>query len=289
MKTLCFGSLNIDHVYRVRRIVREGETIGTLGYARHLGGKGLNQSVALARAGLSVCHAGLIGADGAMLRDWLNENGVDTRFVREADERTGHALIQVDEAGRNCILLYGGANQCVARDWIDEVLGHFGAGDLILLQNEISGLPDLLSAARRRGMRIALNPSPISDALPEAPLSFVDVFILNEIEGEELTRQKDPDAILSVMLSRYPNSEIVLTLGEKGAMYARGAVRCAVPAERAHAVDTTAAGDTFTGFFLAGQARGMGPQEALAWAAKAAAVTVSRSGASQSIPFADEL
>ncbi len=289
MRILCFGSLNMDHVYQVSHIARPGETIHSHGYAKHLGGKGLNQSVALARAGARVCHAGCIGPDGEGMRDWLLQNGVDTRFVRRVDVPSGQAIIQVDRAGNNCIVLFSGANACLDRDWIDEVYGAQAAGDWVLLQNEVNELAYLIESAHRRGLRIALNPSPISDGLRAAPLDLVDLFLLNEIEGEALSGQTVPARMIDALRTRYPGAAFVLTLGEKGAMYADKNARLQVDAVPVEAVDTTAAGDTFTGYFLAAWMQAAPPEEALRRAARAAAIAVSRVGASPSIPHMDEL
>ena len=170
MKILNFGSLNLDLVYQIPHFVRAGETLSTTSFTRNVGGKGLNQSVALAKAGAEVYHAGLIGEDGGMLKDFLDANGVDTRFVRTIDSPSGHAVIQVEPAGNNCIFLYGGANQCVTDDFIQEVISAFGEGDFLVLQNEINAIDRIIDAAAARGMQVVLNPSPIADNLKSLPL-----------------------------------------------------------------------------------------------------------------------
>ena len=163
MRLLNFGSCNIDHVYSLENIVKSGETVSTYSLELFEGGKGLNQSVAAARAGLKVFHAGCIGRDGGMLSDLLDSNGVDIRYLRVLDdERTGHAIIQVSRAGENCILLYGGANLRVDKGYIDEVLAEFSENDMLLLQNEISNVDYLVDAAYKKGMTVVLNPSPIN-------------------------------------------------------------------------------------------------------------------------------
>ena len=181
MKILNFGSLNLDLVYQIPHFVRAGETLSTTSFTRNVGGKGLNQSVALAKAGAEVYHAGLIGEDGGMLKDFLDANGVDTRFVRTIDSPSGHAVIQVEPAGNNCIFLYGGANQCVTDDFIQEVVSAFGPGDFLVLQNEINAIDRIITAAAAKGMQVVLNPSPIADNLKTLPLEKISWFILNEI------------------------------------------------------------------------------------------------------------
>lgn len=289
MKLLDFGSANIDHVYQVSRIVRGGETLASAQYQRNIGGKGLNQAVALAKAGVDTCFAGAIGADGLFLRDYLDQTGADTSRLRVLPVPTGHALIQVDSAGQNAILLYGGANQAVTEAMIDETLADFGPGDWLLCQNEISSMPHLLRQAKACGMQVVLNPSPVSPELHSWPLDCVDWLILNEIEGEDLTGCHEPEAMLDALLARLPGCRIVLTLGEQGAICADAAQRVKQPAFPAHAVDTTAAGDTFTGYFLCAVLNGQPIAAALRTAAAAAAIAVSRPGAGQSIPTANEV
>ena len=250
------------------------------------GGKGLNQSIALVRAGLSVYHAGLIGTDGEHLRDLLNQNGVDTSLIETRDMPGGHTVIQVSREAQNAILLFGGSNGAVDEAYADRVLAQFGAGDILLLQNEISALPYILEKAHARGMEIWLNPSPMNENVLKCNLSLVSVFVLNEVEGEQLTGTKIPTAILDKLLQKYPHAAAVLTLGSKGAWYAKEDKRAA---ELVRAVDTTAAGDTFTGYFMRGMLDGLSPKKSLILAAKAAAIAVSRPGAAPSIPLYAEV
>lgn len=323
MKVLNFGSLNIDYVYSVDHFIRPGETMSSTGMEIFCGGKGLNQSIALAKAGAKVCHAGAVGKnDGERLTTALAEAGVDGSLVRRTEGLSGHTIIQVDRSGQNCILLYGGANQEISEDQIDETLERFAEGDLLLLQNEISGLPYLMEQAKRRGMKIYLNPSPVTEGLLEAPLKLVDCFILNEIEAsdicasrmgknvrkaeeiqrsgqlsqgpDQLSQQTDqplqkPEQLPDLLHELFPQAAILLTLGEKGSIYYDGTRRVSQPAFSVKAVDTTAAGDTFTGYFMASEAEGRDVEECLLRATKAAALAVSRKGASVSIPTADEV
>ena len=288
-KILNFGSLNIDYVYAVAHTVRGGETEASRGLEVFPGGKGLNQSIAAARAGLSVFHAGLVGEDGGLLLDTLRADSVNTRFVGTVPGRSGHTIIQVDERTQNAILLFGGANHAVTPAYADKVLAHFSAGDVLLLQNEISAGPHILRRAAEMGLEIWFNPSPMDSGALACDLSLVSVFLLNEIEGEQLAGTAEPEAILSRMAEKYPQAAVVLTLGAAGAWYSKGQTRVFCPAEKAEAADTTAAGDTFTGYFLRGMLDGRAPQEALRLAAKAAAIAVSRPGASPSIPRFSEV
>ena len=250
MNILNFGSLNIDYVYEVEHFVRKGETISSKNLRVSCGGKGLNQSVALSRAGLHVYHAGMIGTDGTFLEDILKDAGVDTRYVMTSEQtRTGNAIIQNDAQGDNCILLYGGANQAVTREFIDCVLKNFEKDDWLLLQNEI-----------------------------------------NEIEAQELIKDTGNDnVLLEKVHAAFPHAEIVLTLGERGALYLGKEGHITQESYPVTAIDTTAAGDTFTGYYLAGQLKGFCAKESMQMAAKAASITVSRKGAALSIPKIDEI
>ncbi len=289
MKLLDFGSLNIDHVYRLERLVREGETIAAGDYQRNAGGKGLNQAIALRKAGAEVFMAGAVGQDGGFLLRFLASQGVDTRLVRTLDAPTGHALIQVDRQGHNSIIVYGGANRLITPEMADSILGEFAPGDYVLLQNEISPLDHILRSAHQRGLRIIINPSPITQELLEAPLHLANWLILNETEGHELSGQTQPDAILDALIKRYPGCRFVLTLGEAGSIYADSVKRVKQPAFTVPAVDTTAAGDTFTGYFLESVMKGETVERALLRASKASSITVGRPGAGQSIPCSDEV
>lgn len=289
-KILSLGSLNIDYVYRVDSIVRPGETISCAGMAKFCGGKGLNQSIALARAGAHVCHAGKIGGDGDMLLEQLKKNGVDTSCIVVSQSPTGHAIIQVDQNGQNSIVILAGANGDISEDDIDKFLSGFHKGDLLLLQNEVSNIEYAVRSAHKRGLMIALNPSPINKKLAGSDvLQYVDWLIMNEIEGYEITKKKDSADICDVLLAKYPSCKIVLTLGEKGCVYRDKDASYSQGIYEVPVVDTTAAGDTFTGYFLACMLENAGIARALNMASKAASIAVSRQGASDSIPTRDEV
>ena len=288
-RILNFGSLNIDHVYSVPRFLQPGETLSAAAYEIFPGGKGLNQSIALARAGAIVWHAGKIGADGGWLRELLNTAGVHTEYVSLCEEKTGHAVIQIDRLGQNCILLYAGANSAITTDFIQRVISGFSAGDVLVLQNEINLIEDIIEAAAEKGMQIALNPSPMTPALLKCSLKKVTWFLLNEVEGEQMTGETEPEKIAGALVQQYPKSRVVLTLGSRGVLYmseneCRFQRSFCVPV-----VDTTAAGDTFTGFFLSSATSGSSVEQSLEIASAAAAIAVSRKGAAVSIPTMAEV
>ena len=283
MKALVFGSLNIDNVYYVDHIVMAGETLSSKGMKVFCGGKGLNQAIALSQAGLNTFLAGTIGNDGEMLLEKCKSYGVNTDFIHIGEDKSGNTIIQVDKSGQNSILLFGGANQMQDREHVNKVLDFFGENDFLILQNEINELPYIVDEAYKRGMKIVLNPSPYNDTLLECDLNKVQWLILNEIEGKQMTGKIDTDYILKSICSKYPTIKIVLTLGENGAIYCDSERRYMQKCYKTNVVDTTAAGDTFTGFFF-GSIINNEIEDAIDIAAKAAAITVSRDGAAESIP-----
>lgn len=294
-KFLCFGSLNIDYTYRVAHFISAGETLAASEVQTFCGGKGLNQSVALAKAGADVYHAGSIGKEGTFLLDALKEANVHTDYVTVSDsEKTGHAIIQNTADGENCILLYGGANRCITKAQIDTVLERFACGDLLVLQNEINHIPYLIRSAKEKGMIIAFTPAPMNEEVQTYPLGETDYILLNETEAKALTAtgqdQKLTGNDLADRLSdKYPHVRFVLTLGSAGALYFHEHKRIFQHAFPVKAIDTTAAGDTFAGYFLQSIAAGQEIKTALETAAKAAALCVTRRGASTSVPAREEL
>ncbi|MEY8359493.1 ribokinase [Anaerotruncus colihominis] len=285
MKVLNFGSLNYDYTYSLDHIVAPGETITSTKLEVFPGGKGLNQSISLARAGAQVCHAGMVGPDGGMLIDTCEQNGVDHQFVKTVEERTGNAIIQVSAKGQNSIVLFAGANRQNDRAFVDEVLSHFGEGDLLLLQNEINLVDYLIDRGFEKGMVIALNPSPFDDEMRKCDLSKVTIFLMNEVEGEQITGEKEPEKILTAFRKQYPQSRVVLTLGKAGVVYQDAQQTFRHGIYKVPVVDTTAAGDTFTGYFLAGVLADLPMNETLRLASIASSIAVSKKGATSSIPY----
>ncbi len=290
MRILNFGSMNIDHVYSVDHFVRPGETMSSLDYKRFVGGKGCNQSIALAHAGAPVFHSGKIGAEGIFLKERLEKAGADTSCVTVSKtEASGHAIIQVNPQGENCIVLYGGTNQTFESAAIDAALSTCKPGDYVLLQNEINAATEIMKKAHALRLNIVFNPAPMNTAVLSYPLELVSIFVVNEIEGADLTGASKPDAILDAMVKKFPTSRIVLTVGSQGVLYAYEFERIFVPSKKVTPVDTTAAGDTFIGYFLAGVAAGDSIETALKSGNAAAALCVTRAGAADSIPIKSEV
>lgn len=285
MRIYNLGSLNIDYVYDVDHFVSAGETLSSDKMQIFPGGKGLNQSVALARAGAEVIHGAVIGEDGGFLTEILSSAGVDTSRIETIPRRCGHAVIQVDKSGQNCILLYPGTNRCIDRRYIENFLSDAERDDILVVQNEISGLDIAFETAHRKNMRIAFNPSPFHSDIKKLPLSLVRWLFCNETEGEALFGSRDIREITERFITQIPDGDLILTLGKDGSVFKNREKFIAQPIFETKTVDTTAAGDTFLGYFLASVTKGESVERSMAVASKAASVAVSVKGASSSIPF----
>ncbi len=287
-KILNFGSLNVDYVYHVDHFVAPGETIASSARDVNCGGKGLNQSVALASCGAEVYHAGKIGSDGSMLTALLNKAGVDTSLVGISDGPSGHAIIQVDKNGQNSIILFPGSNHEINTPMISKVMESFGKSDFVVLQNEISGIAEIMKLAAAKGMKIIFNPSPITPEILTYPLELVSLFVVNEIEAAAVSGTDDFSSMPAALKQKYPNAEFLITFGTNGAVFVSGDRLVKYGIHKAPVADTTAAGDTMLGFFTGLTSKGYEPEAALKLATKASAVTVSRKGAAPSIPTLKE-
>lgn len=289
MKILNFGSCNIDYVYSLDHIVKRGETQQSFALNIFPGGKGLNQSIALARAGAQVYHAGAVGEDGDMLLAVLKENGVNIEYLKTAECKTGHAIIQIDSDGDNSIFLYPGSNEKISKEDIDAVLSHFSSSDIILLQNEINNVDYIINQAYKKGMQIVFNPSPYNEKIDAIDLNKITYLLLNEIEAQYISGCENLEKTLDFFRNTYPKLKVVLTLGENGGVFQDGESRIEYAAFKVKAVDTVAAGDTFTGYFVAELMNGKGYADILKKASAASAVAVTKNGAAPSIPYSVEV
>lgn len=296
MKALVFGSLNIDYVYSVPHFVQPGETLAATDRQIFCGGKGLNQAIAFAKYGLETWQAGAVGAgDGQMLLETLEKVGVSTNLVLKKEGPSGYTIIQNTPEGENNIILFGGANQQITKEDVDGVLQKAEEGDYLILQNEISMIPYLMEQAYKKGMHIVLNPSPVNEKIFEMPLEKVEYLILNEIEAAAILekygipKMAEGEMLLDGLMETFPGTKVVLTLGKEGSRYGYHQERYAQGIFPVKAVDTTAAGDTFTGYFIGEMINGKTPAQALKTAAMASAIAVGKKGASPSIPVREEV
>lgn len=317
-RVLNFGSLNIDYVYAVPHFVRGGETLEASGRAVHIGGKGLNQSVSLARAGLAPIHAGIIGGDGSFLKGFLAAEGVDVSGIAEMPEQpSGHTFIQVRPEGENAILYYPGTNERLTEEFVKRTLTQLVPGDVLLLQNETNLVDAIIRGGLARGLRVIFNPAPFDESVRALPLNALHAVILNQTEAQGLVAE-DPaeldhedagaallagEALFRAVAAKLPDVTLIITQGSKGAAWRRPSGREGfTPAFPVSAVDTTGAGDAFTGYAvralikaLEAEAQSDAPEAAqqmgddafaagMRLAAMAAAISVTKPGAAESVP-----
>lgn len=277
------GSINIDHIYRVPHFPAPGETLLSNSYSKGLGGKGANQSIAIARAGGQVLHIGAIGNDALWTRDILANSGVDTSGIEVLESATGHAIINVDPSSENCIVLFDGANVLVSEGLISTALATAKAGDWFLLQNEVNNSPFAAKLARAKGLKVAYVAAPFEAAKVQEMLPFVDLLSVNEGEAAMVC-----DA-LGVSEDEIPVDKLLVTHGSSSITYRDGANRYTQDIFEVEPVDTTGAGDTFMGYFIAELDSGKVPQEALRMAAAAAALKVTKKGTAEAIPLREDV
>lgn len=273
------GSINADLLYTVPHLPGPGETLAATGYRRGLGGKGANMSVAAARGAARVVHIGAVGADGRWARDLLTEYGVDTRHIVTSDTVTGHAIILLDPAGENTIIINPGANHALSRDHIGLALAEASPGDTLVMQNETTHQAFSARTGSELGLRVVYAAAPFDADAVQAVLPCLDMLILNAVEADQLTAAlgKGPDAL--------GIADVIVTLGAQGCRWINhGDTVREFPALPVTPVDTTGAGDTFTGYLLAGLDRGMPMEQAIRLATKAAALMVTRVGTADVIP-----
>ena len=283
-KLVNLGSLCIDNVYSVPNITAAGETVSSLDYAVYAGGKGLNQSLAAARAGARVAHVGCVGHDGRWLKQQLSEAGVDVDALREAERPSGHAVIQVNPSGENAIVITGGANRTLQDADVDAAFSLCDADDWLLLQNEINKMEDIFERSSGSASKLALNLAPVDDRIHGYDLSAVDLLVVNEVEAQALSGETSIEDALEALCDRYPACDVVLTLGRQGLRYGKGDERSSLGAYTVQAVDETGAGDAFVGYLMAALLEGRVMSDALLWGSGAGALATTRAGAASSIP-----
>ena len=289
MAVINFGSINIDHVYQVAHFVQPGETISSSHYQQLLGGKGANQSIALAKAGSDVKHVGRIHESDAPFKQTMIKHGIDCRFVTCTETPTGHAIIQVNSNGENAIVLFGGANLELSSQDILRALDVAQKGDWVLTQNETSCIDEVLTQAKENNLKVAFNPAPMTESVKALPHNCIDLLIVNEVEASEIAGVSDLDEIESYFRKDWPHAEVLITLGKSGVRMLRAEETIDVPAFVVEAVDTTAAGDTFIGYFLSAYSQRVDAKSALTRACAASALAVTKVGAAQSIPSAEDV
>lgn len=280
MAVFNLGSINADLFYHVPHLVKPGETLASTKHSRGLGGKGANMSVATARAAARAVHIGAVGKDGRWAVERLMEYGVDTRNIVEVSEPTGHAIIMVDPQGENAILLHPGANYTLSETHIGEALSSASETDTFLFQNETNGQVVGATLASGKGMRVVYAAAPFDPEAVQGVLPLLDMLIMNAVEAEQLS------TAMNIDLTALPVRHIIVTLGKDGCRWVNTDLGTdqTFPAVPVTPVDTTGAGDTFTGFLVAGLDRGLPMEQAISLAQQAGAIMVTRHGTADVIP-----
>ena len=273
------GSINYDYFYHLPNLLRAGETLAAHEYRRGMGGKGANMSVAASRGAARVMHIGLVGKDGLWAKNKLLEYGVDTRHIASGST-TGHAVIMIDPFGENSIVIHPGANREITKDQIGSALREASAGDILLMQNETNQQAYTAKLAKELGLKVIYAAAPFEAKSVADILPYIDILVLNEIEAEQLESSSGQN-LQSLRLEH-----IFVTLGSRGCKHFdklkdKTAHFDAIPVE---AVDTTGAGDTFTGYLVAGLDRGLSVEQSVLLATRASAIMVQRHGTSDVIP-----
>lgn len=278
MRIFNLGSINVDHLYQVNRLPEPGETLSSRGYLVNMGGKGLNISVAAHRSGADVRHVGLVGAGDHSVREMISDLGLGDQLIKDVQAPTGHAIIYLDDQSENCIVIHGGANHCFSEETIRSSLCHAKANDWLVIQNETNANEIGIRVARDLGMKIALVAAPFDAATMPAQIERVDLVSMNQAEKELF------EASVSKSVKAIEGPEFLITYGKSGATFLSGATEIHLDSHCVDALDTTGAGDTFFGVFLANYVSGMSPDISLERANAAGALMVQRKGAASVIP-----
>lgn len=279
MTVFCLGSINIDHVYRLAHLPQAGETLAALSHAQGLGGKGVNQSIAALRAGADVVHIGAIGQGDAWIEGELLRHGISLEAIARVPVATGHAVIAVDDAAENQIIIYSGANLEQSADLIANTLSTAQPGDTLLLQNETSHQVEAARLGRAQRMKVFYSAAPFALGPLQAVLPFATHILLNAVEAEALVQAT------GTALTDLPVEAVIVTRGAQGAEWiSAGAEPLFVPSFPVRPIDTTGAGDCFAGSLAAALDQGQHPPQALRYAAAAAALQVTRPGTAEAMP-----
>jgi ribokinase len=278
------GSINLDYFYRLPHLISAGETLAADDFNIALGGKGANQSVALAKAGGDVFHIGAFGNKDELHLQELRNAGVNLEFVALLDMPSGHAIVMVDEkTGENQIILSPSANYNIEQVQIRKALQKANRSDWALAQNETCLVNPFLSLAKEQGLRICYSAAPFVAEQTAGLIPLTDLLIVNEGEAEALSQFIEKD------ITKLGLPHLIITLGPKGARYIGEQGSFLVSPFNVTAIDTTGAGDTFLGYVLADLSDGQTMQQAMSHASAAAALQITRQGALPAIPSRSEV
>ena len=277
------GSINVDHLYMLERIPKPGETLSSLETHITIGGKGLNISVAAHRSGADVRHIGVVGSADPSVLDMIAGLGLDRALISQVDVQTGHAIIYVDENSENSIVVHGGANLCFSESQIRTALSSAQPDDWLVLQNETNANEIGISIAREKGMQIALVAAPFNAKTMPEQIEKVDLVSMNKTESELF------EVISGTSIGNLKSIDFLITYGADGAVFLSDGEARRIAAHKVHSIDTTGAGDTFFGVFMAHYTSRGCVETALKKANAAAALIVQRRGVASVVPSQKEI
>lgn len=278
------GSINIDHIFRLDHLPQAGETLLSSDYLCCLGGKGANQSLALALGGAKVEHIGRMALPDLHFIDQLKQAGVNLASIDTTAQTTASAIVMVDDSsGENQIVINPGANQQISTQSIDASLAQSKPGDWALSQNETNAVPYFLRQAKERGLKVCYSAAPFVAETTIELLPITDLLVVNQLEAEALAAELD------CPIEQIEVPHLLVTMGAEGARYIGKEGDWTLPSPKVNAVDTTGAGDTFLGFLLAALTQQQTISEAMQLALNAAALQVTRKGTADAIPTLEEV
>lgn len=278
------GSINIDHIFRLDHLPQAGETLLSKDYLCCLGGKGANQSLALALGGAQVEHIGRMALPDLHFIDQLKQTGVNLDSIDTTAQTTASAIVMVDDtSGENQIVINPGANQQISTQAIDSSLDNALPGDWALSQNETNAVPYFLQQAKEKGLNVCYSAAPFVAETTIDLLPITDLLVVNQLEAEALAEALD------CTLEQIDVPHLLVTLGAEGARYIGKEGDWTLPSPKVSAVDTTGAGDTFLGFLLAALTQQQTMRDAMVLALHAAALQVTRKGTADAIPSLHEV
>lgn len=278
------GSINVDYFYTLPHLVRPSETIAAIDFKQGLGGKGANQSVAIAKAGGKVKHIGAMNLADKRYFDQLQDLQVDVSHLTMSMTATGHGIVMVDEqSAENQIVVYPGANFALTENMVDAGLEEATTSDWALCQNETSQTAYFMQQAKAKGMKLCYSAAPFDAEKTLVMLPLINMLVVNEIEANDLERE------LNRPIDECGVDHVLVTLGSRGVRYIGSEGEFTLPSPSVEAVDTTGAGDTFLGLFLARYDLTGDLKASLHFAVTGAAIQVTRQGTADAIPSLEEI
>lgn len=285
MKVLNFGSMHLDHVYRISKLLKSGDSAFTKSLETLPGGKGVNQSIAIKRAGVDVIHAGNIGNDGELIYYTLLKEGINVDYVKRSNEVCGHAIIHRSDEKEHTIVVHSGASKMITMDYIDEVFRDFEKEDILLVQGELNHTDYIIKSAVEKGMKCFFYPAPFLEEFKAYDLSEIETLIIHENDICTLTGIEEEEKAVAYYLKKNNSNLLVISMN-KGLLYYDKKRK-----ETKHTNITmdshcrTYASDVLIGYFIAGIVQNLPIKEILEKAASAKKIAMKDKNILFTIPY----